>query len=136
MAGVQALKDISFNIISERETLKRALEQLDKVLVKILLVVDHDRFVAALTDGDVRRAILANASLETPVSMIANYHPIYIEYDDENAAQKIMAERMINALPVLNSEKKIIKIYVNTVNEMDVVTDKLRIPVVIMAGGL
>lgn len=136
MAGVQALKDISFNIISERETLKRALEQLDKVLVKILLVVDHDRFVAALADGDVRRAILANASLETPVSMIANYHPIYIEYDDENAAQKIMAERMINALPVLNSEKKIIKIYVNTVNEMDVVTDKLRIPVVIMAGGL
>lgn len=137
MSELCALLDTSVNIIHEKEALKHALEQLDKVPVKVLLVVDNNGvFVAALTDGDVRRAILANASLETPISRIANYNPIYIECDDENLALKVMTERGINALPVLNDEKKIIKVYVYNVSELNNNVDKLSIPIVIMAGGL
>lgn len=137
MMVLYTMADVSVNIISEKATLKQALEQLDKVLVKVLMVVDSDAaFVAALTDGDVRRSILANASLETSVSMIANYNPAYIECDDEKLAWEVMTGKLINALPVLDDEKKIIKVYVNNVNELDDNSEKLSIPVVIMAGGL
>lgn len=136
MAKLNALADFSDNIISGEATLKHALEQLDKVVVKVLFVVDRGSLTAALTDGDVRRAILSNASLEMAVSMVANYNPVYLEYDDEGQAGKMLDERKINALPVVDSEKKIIKIYVNDANVLVENVSELDVPVVIMAGGL
>lgn len=136
MAEIYTLTDISANVISEKENLKCALEQLDKVWVKVLFVVDGDMFVAALTDGDVRRAILNNASLETPVSIIANYHPVYMETDDESLARKIMTEKMISAIPVLDNRRRIIKVLANYKKEVSTAAGTLSIPVVIMAGGL
>lgn len=129
--------DASFNVISEDDSLKYALEQLDKITVKVLLVTDNKQaFVASITDGDVRRAILAGASLETMVSQVANYHPLFLEHDDEAVAWKIMHEKKISALPILDEEKKIQKIYIIGKNEKKKYTEKLYVPVVIMAGGL
>lgn len=130
------LANFSLNIIPEIETLKCALEQLDRVIpVKVLFVVDHrDALVAALTDGDVRRAILAGASLETPISQIANYHPTYLEHDDLELVQEYL--KIITAVPLLNRDKKIIKVYTRGINQQLDNCNKLVIPVVIMAGGL
>lgn len=64
----------------EGKTLKHALELLDRISIKVLLVTNfREEFVGVMTDGDVRRAILMGASLETSVSEIANYNPIYLE---------------------------------------------------------
>ena len=68
---VGELKKISENIIPEICTLRQALEKLDRVSVKVLFIVKNEILVAALTDGDVRRAILNGASLETSVVHIA-----------------------------------------------------------------
>lgn len=131
---LDTLTDFSRNIISEKETLKFALEQLNKTLVKVLLVVRDGTFVATLTDGDVRRAILAGALIETSISEIANYNPKYLEYDDEAAALRFLEKR--NAIPVVDQEKKILKVYIKDTNKQEDMYDKLRVPVVIMAGGL
>lgn len=129
--------DISLNILSENDSLKNALERLDKVTVKVLLVTDNKQaLVGSITDGDVRRAILAGASLETMVSQIANYHPTYLEKDDEAIAWKIMHEKRISALPILDREKRIRKVYIIGENEQKGYSEKLYVPVVLMAGGL
>lgn len=129
--------DASLNVISEDDSLKHALEQLDKIAVKVLLVTDNKQaFVASITDGDVRRAILAGASLESMVSQIANYHPLFLECDDEAVAWKIMHDRKISALPILDKDKRIKKVYSIGDNEQKENTEKLYVPVVIMAGGL
>lgn len=129
--------DVSLNVISEDDSLKHALEQLDKVTVKVLLVTDNRQaFVASITDGDVRRAILAGASLETMVSQVANYHPLFLDRDDEDAAWKVMHERKISALPLLDKEKKIQKVYIVGENEQKRHIEKLNVPIVVMAGGL
>lgn len=134
---IRALKDITSNIISEDSNLKYALEQLDKAVVKVLLLINSEQvFVATITDGDVRRAILAGASLETKVSEIANYFPIFLRHDDEATAWKIMQEKEISALPILNQEKKIQKVYVLGSSNQKEYIEKLDVPVVIMAGGL
>lgn len=129
--------DASLNIVSEDDSLKHALEQLDKITVKVLLATDNKQsFVASITDGDVRRAILAGASLETKVSQIANYHPVFLEHDDEVTARRIMREKEISALPILDKEKRIQKVYIIGENEQRRYTEKLDVPIVIMAGGL
>lgn len=129
--------DASLNTISEDDSLKHALEQLDKISVKVLLVTNNKQaFVASITDGDVRRAILAGESLESMVSQIANYHPLFLEHDDEAAAWKIMHDRKISALPILDKDKKIQKVYSIGESEQKKYIEKLYVPVVIMAGGL
>ena len=137
--GLSILTDNSLNIILEDVSLKDALERLDKVSVKVLFIVNNKTgFVAALTDGDVRRAILTGASLETPIAQIANYCPFYLSNDDRAQAQEIMATKDIPAIPVVDKEKRIIKIYVRSEkgNVQAKYIQKLYIPVVIMAGGL
>lgn len=133
---LSTLTDVSLNVILEKETLKHALEQLSNVMVKVLLVVDGKAFVATLTDGDVRRAILAGASLETPISQVANYYPLYLEYDDENLARKYLHKKQITALPIVSKEKSILKVYIKGNNELKDGSDSLHVPVIIMAGGL
>ena len=133
---VSSLVDFQLNIITETSTLRQALERLDKVRVKVLLVVADECFVAALTDGDVRRAILAGGSLETPIREIANYHPVYLEHDDKEAAMKYIDEKEIAAVPIVNSIGKILKVYTNVLINSQNEMEKLDIPVVIMAGGL
>lgn len=134
---IRALKDITSNIILEDRDLKYALEQLDRAVVKVLLLINSEHvFVATITDGDVRRAILAGASLETKLSEIANYFPIFLGHDDEVAAWKIMHEKEISALPILNQEKKIQKVYVIGNSNQKEYIERLDVPVVIMAGGL
>ena len=133
---VSSLVDFQLNIITENSTLRQALEQLDKVRVKVLFVVANECFVAALTDGDVRRAILTGSSLETPIREIANYHPVYLEYDDKEAAMKYIDEKEIAAVPVVTPDRKIVKVYTNVFINRQNEIEKLDIPVVIMAGGL
>lgn len=133
------LINISDNIISEDVSLKYALERLGVVSVKVLLVVDfEEKFVATVTDGDVRRAILAGASLETMIAQVANYHPFYLECDDETKAQKIMTDKDIPAIPFLDKARKVNKVYIRDEIEDKQVNcvQKLKIPIVIMAGGL
>lgn len=135
-AGFTTLLEFSSNLIAEEDTLKQALERLDKIRVKALLVVQKEIFVATLTDGDIRRAILAGASLDTAVSQIANYHPVYLEYDDKELALKHINEKKITAVPVVSKEMRIRKVYVTGMDGQKDDADRLDIPVVIMAGGL
>lgn len=135
-AEISGLVDVFFNIIPENSTLKQALEQLDRVEIKVLFVVKGESLVASLTDGDVRRAILAGGSLETQVSKFANYYPVYLEHDDETLAKKYLNEKKITAVPIIAQNRKVVKIYTNTfINKQDVIKE-MDIPVVIMAGGL
>lgn len=131
---VNVLNDIADNIIYETENLKTALETLERAFFKVLFVINReDIFVAALTDADVRRAILAGALLESPISQVANYHPKYMKYDDVNLAKQFLEN--VTALPVIDENGKIVKIYTRAYKRPIGDIDKLNLPVVIMAGG-
>jgi len=69
------IKDI---LIDENSTMIEAMNALDKTAKKILFVVKEDRLVAAITDGDIRRWILAKGSLDARVKSIANYKPLFL----------------------------------------------------------
>ena len=50
--------DIKDFLIDEDKSMIEAMSQLDLVAKKILFVTKNDKFVAAITDGDIRRWIL------------------------------------------------------------------------------
>lgn len=133
---INSLKKFSFNIISEQYTLKQALERLDQVSVKVLFITKNNKLIASLTDGDVRRAIICGKSLESSAVQIANKNPVFIKNDDEISAKKLLADKQIVALPLVNSQGEITKIYVHSYMPLIDIPDKTEVPIVIMAGGM
>ncbi|MFN2628963.1 MAG: nucleotidyltransferase family protein [Gaiellaceae bacterium] len=58
-------------LIGGDATVREAMECIDRNLVGIALVVETDRrLLGTVTDGDIRRAMLADLSLETPVTAL------------------------------------------------------------------
>ncbi|MBF4517628.1 nucleotidyltransferase family protein [Flavobacterium sp. ANB] len=121
------------HLILSGSKIKQALLQLN-VLAQdaILFVVDkEDKLIGALTDGDVRRGLLKDLTIENLVDEIIQKDPKYIT-KGENNLDKIIAYREGNfrIVPVLDENHRV----VNVIN-FRIIKSYLPIDAVIMAGG-
>ena len=130
-------------LIRQQESIKNAMERLDKVALKNLFVVDeNDRLLGSLSDGDIRRAILKGKSIDEMIDAVMNQEPKFIYLSDANFDKKLKKTMLnfgIEAVPVLNKSK----VVVDVVFWVDVfITDKKssyskkRNKVFVLAGGL
>ncbi len=122
-------------LIDENKTILEAMKQLDLVAKKVLFVLKDDCFVASLTDGDIRRWILSKGELDQKIKKIANYEPIYLTMDDKHLSKEVMKQNSIEALPILSKSNEIVSVIFWDDTEINV-KGNLKVPVVIMAGGL
>lgn len=127
--------DVNEFLIDEESTMLQAMALLDKIAKKVLFVVRKGRFIATITDGDIRRWILKKGSLDAKVKDIANYSPKYIHEKGKISAKEYMRKHSIEALPLLNEEEEIVSVVLWNDEEIER-EGKLQAPVVIMAGGL
>ncbi len=127
----------SRHIITEQYTILQALERLDEVETKVLFVVRENKLCAAITDGDIRRAILKKVPLSALVDQIAHYNPYYIKVGEEKLGWKLLVEKKILAVPVVNEQFEIIRILEkeNKKSETGISGETITVPVAIMAGG-
>lgn len=123
-------------IIREENTILEAMKRLDSVAKKVLFIVKDDRLLASLTDGDIRRWILSQGSLDAPVRKAANYTPKYATDCSRQEALKYMKQYSVEALPILNRQGRIKSIVLWDDREFLNTSERLDIPVVMMAGGL
>ncbi len=71
--------------------------------IAIVLDVEH-RLLGTLTDGDIRRCLLAGGSLDTPVSQAMNASPLFAEEGVTTGyLLDLMRKRNVMALPVVDS---------------------------------
>lgn len=124
-------------LISEDITVLQALQKLDVTAKKVLFVTKDKKLVAVVTDGDVRRWILANGSLEAPIKNAANYRPKFLMEKEVNNASSYMRVHEIDAVPILNKQHEVVRVIFKNEETKQIQTQELRgVPVVIMAGGL
>ncbi|GEN57108.1 mannose-1-phosphate guanylyltransferase [Halolactibacillus alkaliphilus] len=127
--------DVNDFLIDEEKTMIEAMQQLDEVAKKVLFVVKENLFVAAITDGDIRRWILKKGHLDVKVKEIANYNPKYLTEKNKTRAKEFLKKHSIEAVPIVSKEKQILSIVLR--NDEDIEMKKhLKVPVIIMAGGL
>jgi dTDP-glucose pyrophosphorylase len=127
------MKPYKEHIIQSGSKLKQALELLnDLAQDSILFVVDFDnKLIGSLTDGDVRRGILNNFTIEDQIDQIIQPNPRFIRKGDYDV-QKIIQYRDedFRIIPVLDDSNKV----VNVIN-FRIIKSYLPIDAVIMAGG-
>ncbi|HEX3043167.1 MAG TPA: nucleotidyltransferase family protein [Bacillota bacterium] len=96
-------------LISENNTIREAIEQLNENRLQILLVVRQElELIGTVTDGDIRRAILAGISLDKPLSKIMNRNPKFVYENETEKAQAIMVKYKIKNIPVVDAQRKIV----------------------------
>ena len=120
-------------IVSEETSIVDTMKTIDAGDNAIAFVCRDEHLVAAVSDGDVRRYIIAGGDISQPVSRVANYNPISVLYNEEVDYDGYMREKVINALPVLDETGRIVDI--RFLRKRIGIKKEIGLPVVIMAGG-
>lgn len=132
--GRENCRDMKQFIISELATIKDALVAINEITHdgESLIVVNEDRqMVGSLTDGDIRRGLIAGAELKDSVYKIMHRDFKYIKQEEYDVAHlKSFRDRRIMFIPILDEENHV----VNVVN-LNKFKSKLPIDAVLMAGG-
>lgn len=120
--------------VPESGSLLDALRALERGALEIALVVDHgERLVGVMTDGDVRRALLAGAALDSPLAAHAKRDFIRVEPSVGRAeVLDLMKARTIGQVPIVGPHG-----HVEGLHVLHEVIRKADRPnwAVIMAGG-
>ncbi|ATW25682.1 nucleotidyltransferase family protein [Candidatus Formimonas warabiya] len=125
-------------VISEQVTIVEALKKLDQTGKKVLFITDENNGLkASLTDGDIRRWILASGDLNACVSRAMHLKPRFIKKGEEHKALKVLRQYGLDSLPVLNEAGCLIDVLFW--HELDGKWNRTNVlegvPIIIMAGG-
>lgn len=133
-------RDVTKFLALRHVSLQEAMRRLDEAGERIQFIVDDDgRIVGSLTDGDIRRWILAGKSLTEPVHLVANPNPVMArESDDPEAVLDMMREGSIDCVPIVDDARRVTGL--SFLREMAgaphrPIKHPISLPVVIMAGG-
>src|ERR1700692_2159484 len=98
-------------IIHSPVALQTALERMTQNGRGVLFVCDEDgHLVGVLSDGDIRRSLLDNTLLISPIDKVMNTDPISASNVQE--ATDLLRRMNIVAVPVVDAEGKISKIVI------------------------
>ena len=115
-------------------TIREAMHALDKGSLRIVLICDpNQRLLGTVTDGDTRRALLANANMHDPVSLAMNVKPISIASSSTREQRlQLMRRHDLTAVPILDSNNYVLGL--ETIHQA-MQPEPRENPVFLMAGG-
>jgi dTDP-glucose pyrophosphorylase len=115
-------------------SIRRTMEVIDRGSAEIALVVDSgDRMIGTVSDGDIRRALLAGATLADAVGAYANHNYAWVGEDvDRPTVLDLMRARAISQVPVLDNRRRLVGLHL--MRELIGMQQRDNIAVV-LAGG-
>jgi dTDP-glucose pyrophosphorylase/CBS domain-containing protein len=134
-------KDFSALVVSEESTVRSVISCIDKNGKGIAIVLDADNhLIATVTDGDIRRAILAGLDVELPVRQLLNRRakmspdgPIVAPVGTpDTTLLHIMAETTVRHIPLVDEQNRVVDVAL--LSEL-VKEYELPLRAVVMAGG-
>lgn len=124
--------DFSGVTVASSATVRDAVTAIDRGARQIAFVVEDGILVGAVSDGDVRRALLRGIDLDEPVSAIMNHDPARVGIDaTQDDVDRVKAARGIRHIPVVDAEGRLIDV----VGDGERIAVAISTPVVLMAGG-
>ena len=129
------MKNVENLLIPENITIKEALKTIDKGAIRIALVVDEaNKLLGTLSDGDIRRGLLKNYSLDDSIKDLYFKNPTVALSDEskEKIIQKAI-KNQVYQIPIVDENNHLVDI-VNLATLLNVTKKRNR--VILMAGGL
>lgn len=129
------MKNIDNLLITENTTIKEALKVIDRGAIRIALIVDeNNKLLGTLSDGDIRRGLLRNYTLDDTINDLYFKNPITSLNTEpkEKIIQKAI-KNQVYQIPIIDENGYLTDI-VNLATLLNV--NKKRNRVILMAGGL
>ena len=134
--------DLTDLTVTQDTSFREAIAQVDRNRQGIVLVVDTDsRLVGTITDGDLRRAVLANTSLDQPVRVLldrktdSSYaQPVTAPRSSDRATLlRLLREHSIRHIPLVDEEQRVVALA--TLDDFLSEQKPPELQAVVMAGG-
>ncbi len=133
------MKDNISKFIAEKNvTIVEAMRRIDENTKGIIFIVDDNgRLIGSLTDGDIRRWIIKTGKLTSFANSAMNKNPKTVSEMNIGIAAEIMKKEKIYAVPVVNSDMKLIDITFSDYTDENTINSNAlaKTSVIIMAGG-
>lgn len=136
------IDELSELCVSADSTIRQVIACIEKNTAKIALVVNEDtQLLNTVTDGDVRRAMLAGTDLDEPVKLLQERKLASSQYKqavtaplgtDTDELLQLMRERDVRQVPLVDEKQSVVRLV--TLREL-IADDTLPIQAVVMAGG-
>lgn len=127
-------QELKENILDRNASLRDAATLLQKSPTKIVLICDSDGLLlGTITDGDLRRSIVANMSPDGPATSVMNSKPLVAGPRDHYwSIQARMRENLIHSMPQVDEAGRLVQLH-----RLHGTGDVEQLPntVVLMAGG-
>ncbi len=115
-------------------TVSEAMQKIDRNANGVVFLVDKkESLKASLTDGDIRRHLLAGGRMDSMAFEVANKSPKIAFSIGE--AIKIYHNKDYVVIPIVDVSLKIVDLYFGDSHEIKLEYEDLGVPVVINAGG-
>lgn len=129
---------IESRIVSKDISIINALKKMDELSVKLLIIMEYQKFVSLISIGDIQRAIINNIPIEKPISFIIRkvINTASVKDNIEQIKEKMLEERD-ELMPIIDNENNLIDVifWEELFTEQKKEKCNYNFPVVIMAGG-
>ena len=121
-------------ILPIHSTIHDAIINLDKVAIKIVLVVNEKgKLEGTISDGDIRRGLLRGLNLSSPIESIVYRTPMVVSLDMvRETVRQLMVVNKIQQIPVVDELNNVVGLHLWDEVAIPPLRDNLM---VIMAGG-
>lgn len=135
------MTELASLVVSAKNSIREVMECIDRSARGIALVLDNDRhLIGTVTDGDIRRAILAGLDLDLPINhLLDERQPAFASGaitaragTDDTTLLHIMAETSVRHVPLVDENDCVVD--VAFLSEL-VKEYELPLRAVVMAGG-
>lgn len=128
-------KELKNFIITTSSTIKDALKVIDQGAIRIAIVVDSNMHVlGTLNDGDIRRALLHDYTLDSPIESIYKRSPIVCSINDsKELIIQTAIKNKVYQIPIIDTSNRLIDIE-DLATLLQNTSRKNK--VILMAGGL
>lgn len=123
-------------LVAPGATIRDAMAAIDKASIQMCLILDDDQgLIGAVTDGDIRRAMLRGASLDTPALQIVGGAPFTESVTaSSEALERHMRVRKIRQIPLLDEANRVVDVaYIDNLYSL---SERRPNDVILMAGGM
>lgn len=97
-------------VVQAHETLEAAMLLIEENRHRSVVVLDGEKVVGTLSDGDIRKAILDRRLLSTPVEHVMNTNFVSVAPDERERARELLRREHVFLIPIVDKDGKLVAI--------------------------
>jgi dTDP-glucose pyrophosphorylase len=122
-------------ILPPDATIQQTIRNLNEVAIQIVLVVnDNGQFEGTVSDGDIRRGLLKDMALSSPIRDIVKHTPLVVPPGlERDLVLQLMSANKVRQIPIVDEHNAVIGLHLWD----EIMSPRVRQnAMIIMAGGL